>query len=127
VRETREKWTAMFSATDAIARQKCSRRADNARVWVLGVVLLLGLTISPAPGNGQERFQVHGYVQWIGGNAMQLQTDGGASISLDLSQLDQGSYQTLTNGNGVTVTGVVVRPESSVQATTLLAESIVAD
>jgi hypothetical protein len=58
---------------------------------------------------------------------MQLQTDAGASISLDLTQVDQGSYQTLTNGNGVTVTGVVVRPESPGQAAILLADSVVAD
>ena len=100
---------------------------QSRRAWLLSLVLFLCLAISPAPGNGQERFQVHGYIQWISGNTMQLQTDSGVSISLDLSQADQGSYQTLTNGNGVTVTGVVVRPESSGQATTLVAESIVAD
>ena len=80
-----------------------------ARAWVLGVLLLLGLAISPTPGDGQERFRVHGYVQWIAGTTMGLQTDQGASIPVDLSQADQGSYQTLTSGNGVTVTGVVAR------------------
>ena len=83
--------------------------------------------MSPAPAAGQERFQVHGFIQWIGGTAMQLQTDAGASISLDLTRVDQGSYQALTSGNGVTVTGVVVRPESPGQAATLLADSVVAD
>ena len=97
------------------------------RAWALGVLLLLGLAISPASADGQERFRVHGYVQWIAGTTMGLQTDGGASIAVDLSQADQSSYQTLTTGNGVTVTGVVVRPESAGQATTLMAESIEAD
>jgi hypothetical protein len=97
----------------------------HARAWVLG--LLLCLAISPVPGNGQERFRVHGYIQWIAGDAMQLQTDGGASISLDLTQVDQGSYQGLANGKGVTVTGVVVQPASSGQGMTWVAESIVAD
>jgi hypothetical protein len=95
------------------------------RVWVLS--LLLCLTISPAPGDGQERFRVHGYIQWIAADAMQLQTDGGPSISLDLSQVDQSSYQGLPNGKGVTVTGVVIRPQSSGQGASLIAESIVAD
>jgi hypothetical protein len=95
------------------------------RVWVLS--LLLCLAISPAPGDGQERFRIHGYIQWIAGDAMQLQTDGGPSISLDLSQVDQSSYQGLSNGTGVTVTGVVVRPQSSGQGTNLVAESIIAD
>ena len=89
--------------------------------------LLLCLAISPAPGDGQERFRIHGYIQWIAGDAMQLQTDGGPSISLDLSQVDQSSYQGLSNGKGVTVTGVVVRPQGSGQGTNLVAESIVAD
>lgn len=97
----------------------------HARAWVLGV--LLSLAISPVPGHGQERFRVHGYIQWIAADAMQLQTDGGPSISLDLSQVDQSSYQGLANGKGVTVTGVVVRPQSSGQGTNLVAESIVAD
>jgi hypothetical protein len=97
----------------------------HARAWALG--LLLCLAISPVPGNGQERFRVHGYIQWIAGDAMQLQTDGGPSISLDLSQVDQSSYQGLSNGKGVTVTGVVVRPQGSGQGTNLVAESIVAD
>ena len=100
---------------------------DYARAWVLGVLLLLGLAISPTPGDAQERFLVHGYVQWIAGTRMGLQTDQGASIPVDLSQADQRSYQTLTSGNGVTVAGVVVRPESPGQATTLIAESIEAD
>jgi len=97
----------------------------HARAWVLG--LLICLAINPAPSNGQERFRIHGYIQWIAGDALQLQTDGGASISLDLSQVDQGSYQGLANGRGVTVTGVLLRPASSGQGTTWVAESIVAD
>ena len=101
------------------------RRDKCPRAWVLG--LLVCLAINPTPGNGQERFRVHGYIQWIAGDAMQLQTDGGASISLDLTQVDQGSYQGLSNGNGVTVTGVFLRPASSGQGATWVADSIVAD
>ena len=103
--------------------------AGRAQPWVRVCVLslLLCLTIGPAPGDSQERFRVHGYIQWIAADAMQLQTDGSPSISLDLSQVDQSSYQGLPNGKGVTVTGVVVRPQSSGQGTNLVAESIVAD
>ena len=101
------------------------RRDKCPRAWVLD--LLICLVINPVPGNGQERFRVHGYIQWIAGDAMQLQTDGGASISLDLTQVDQGSYQGLANGKGVTVTGVFLRPTGSGQGTTWVAESIVAD
>jgi hypothetical protein len=101
------------------------RRDRCPRAWVLG--LLVCLVINPAPGNCQERFRVHGYIQWIAGDAMQLQTDGGASISLDLTQVDQGSYQALANGKGVTVTGVFLRPTGSGQGPTWMAESIVAD
>src|SRR5262245_41885832 len=94
---------------------------------LVAIVLALALAIGPVPGHGQERFRVHGYVQWIGGDTMQLQTDEGPSISLDLTQADQSSYRGLTNGNGVTVIYVVVRPGSSVQGITLQAESIVPD
>jgi len=101
------------------------RRDRCPRAWVLG--LLVCLANYPVPGNGQERFRVHGYIQWIAGDAMQLQTDGGESISLDLTQVDQGSYQGLANGNGVTVAGVFVRPTSPGQGATWVADSIVAD
>ena len=111
-------------AMRAHTRRK-SRRIGRVKVWGLG--LWLCLVLGPLPTAAQQRYQVHGYVQWIAGSDMQLQTDAGASILLDLSQVDQDSYRGLANGKGVTVTFVVVRSAGAGQGATFLAESVVAD
>jgi hypothetical protein len=82
----------------------------SARVLVpaaglLGAVLLLGLA-AVAP-EAQELTRFLGLVQWIAGTRMQVMTDSGASIAIDLTQTDQSSYQALRSGDWVVVDGVL--------------------
>jgi hypothetical protein len=94
--------------------------------WIGALLLLAALTLwPPLPAAAQQRFRVHGYVQWISGNRMVVATDDGQSIAVDLTRADQSSYRGVLNGDGVTVTGVIVRPNNSITAwVELVAESI---
>jgi len=74
------------------------------------VALLLGamlLVLAPRALEAQALVRVIGQVQWIAGARMQVITDGGASINIDLVQADQSSYQGLRNGDWVVIDGVV--------------------
>ena len=69
---------------------------------VLSAVLLCLLTaVVPA---AQELIRFSGAVQWI---SMQVMTDSGASVAVDLTEADQSSYQALRNGELVVVDGVL--------------------
>jgi hypothetical protein len=63
-------------------------------------------TAGGAP-EAQEMLRFSGSVQWIAGNRMQLMTDSGASVAIDLTQADQSSYQGLRNDELVVVDGVL--------------------
>jgi hypothetical protein len=82
---------------------------------VLGLVLtLLGLSQSDVSSAFERRqFRVHGYVQWIAGDKLMLVVDNGAVIPVDLTEADQSAYQTLTQGEGITVGGVLKPPENA--------------
>jgi hypothetical protein len=71
---------------------------------LLGLVLLLTLAVV-AP-EAQELVRFFGSVQWIAGTRMQVMTDSGASVAVDLTQADQSSYQALRSGDLVVVDGV---------------------
>jgi hypothetical protein len=88
--------------------QHCPPRRGS----LLLALLLAGTLQSPAAA--QQRLQFHGWVQWISGTTMQVSTDDGPSVSVDLSRVDQAQYQALRNGDGVTVFGVVLRDRSAV-------------
>ena len=77
----------------------------------LGWLAVLAAAGSPA-AQEERRFAVHGYVQWLTGTVMQLALDDGTSVAIDLTRVDQGSYQALQVGDGVSVTGVIVGRES---------------
>jgi hypothetical protein len=65
--------------------------------------------------SAQERIRVDGWVQWLGGNTMQVMT-GGGTVAVDLRQADQGSYRGLRGGERILVDGVVSSDRRSVIA-----------
>ncbi len=82
-----------------------------AAILACGVLLALGVEAAQA----QERIRVSGWVQWISGTKMQVNT-GAGTVPIDLQQADQGSYQGLTAGDRVVVDGVVARDRNRVIA-----------
>ena len=81
-------------------------RADGLRRAARSIVaaaLLLGFVTVAAQAQGMLRFV--GSVQWIAGNSMQVMTDTGASVVVDLTQADQSSYRGLRTGDAVVVDG----------------------
>jgi hypothetical protein len=53
----------------------------------------------------QELMRFVGTVQWVGGTRMQVMTDSGTSVAIDLMEADQASYQGLRTGDAVVVDG----------------------
>lgn len=80
-----------------------SRRSAVAAL--LGALLLLALV--GVPPEAQELVRVVGVVQWVAGTKMQVMTETGVSVAVDLAQADQSSYQALRNGEPVVVDGVL--------------------
>ena len=72
---------------------------------LVGAGLLLALTAPAA--EAQEGIRLAGFVQWIASTTMQVMTVSGISVTVDLTQADQSSYQALRNGQQVIVDGVV--------------------
>ncbi len=83
------------------------------------IVMMLAVGLVPSVADAQQRLVIVGMVQWTSTNRLQLITDGGQSLSVDVSQLDQGSYSTLRGGDRVRVVGYVA-PERN----RLIAESL---
>lgn len=72
---------------------------------LLVVLFVVGLTMV-AP-EAQEVVRIVGSVQWVSGSKMQVLTETGASIAVDLTDADQSSYQALRGGETVVVDGVL--------------------
>lgn len=70
----------------------------------------------------QELQSYHGRVLWVSGNAMGFAPDSGSSFEVDLTRVDQSSYDFLTNGQAITVVGYV-----SSDGSKLIAVSITPD
>ena len=60
-----------------------------------------------ATAEAQEPIRIVGWVPWVSGNNMQVVTDGGGSINIDLTRADQSSYRALRPGELVYVEGTV--------------------
>jgi hypothetical protein len=71
---------------------------------LLGVVLLL---LAPRALAAQPLVRVVGQIQWIAAERMQVVTEGGESIAVDLTEADQSSYRGLRNGDWVVIDGVI--------------------
>jgi hypothetical protein len=80
---------------------------DRRRALV--VVCLVTVLSGPIAASAEERVRFHGYVQWIAGSKMVLWTQFGVSVTVDLSEVDQGSYRGLIGGDGVTVEAEIRR------------------
>jgi hypothetical protein len=83
----------------------------------LAIAVLLVLAVAAPAGAQSERFV--GTVQWISGTRMALALDNGASVPIDLTGADQGSYQSLGPGDRVVVTGTVSPERDRVLATSI--------
>ena len=83
------------------------------------IVTMLAVSLVPSIADAQQRLVIVGMVQWTTSNRIQLITDGGQSLSIDVSQLDQGSYSTLRGGERVRVVGYVAAERNR-----LIAESL---
>jgi hypothetical protein len=81
-----------------------SRR--EALVWMLGSAAV-ALAAAPVPVLAQAPARVQGMVQWISARGMQLMTDSGASVAIDLAEADQSNYRGIRPGDWVLVDGVL--------------------
>jgi hypothetical protein len=70
---------------------------------LLGALLLV---LTPRVADAQPMVQVVGQIQWIAASRMQVMTEGGVSIAIDLTQAEQSSYQGLRNGDWVVIEGI---------------------
>jgi hypothetical protein len=69
------------------------------------VALVVTLAVGAAEAQDGVRFV--GSVQWIAGTRMQVMTDSGASVTVDLMRTDQALYQGLRAGDLVVVDGTL--------------------
>ena len=82
----------------------------------LAALLLLGLVCAAI---AEEVRVFHGRVIWVQGTRMALAPDSGGSFDVDVSKVDQTSYQFLKSGDAVTIVGVVTPDGNRVIATTI--------
>jgi len=92
--------------------------------WVTAAILMLALTswmIGPGPADAQERaVRFDGRVQWVAGQLMVVQTDSGASVSVDLVRVPQDQYAVLTPSERVVVIGVITDRSRRVIGTSVM-------
>src|SRR5262245_49479887 len=75
------------------------------------------LSISPTPAHAQGRFvQLDGRVQWIAGQEVMVLMNGGGGVDVDIAQVPQDQYRTLTQGDPVVVVGTVSTDNRKVYA-----------
>jgi hypothetical protein len=84
-------------------------------------VLVLCVLLAPGVYVDAQPVTVHlvGAVQWIGGLGMALALDAGGSVRVDLTSVDQATYQGLTTGDRIVVTGVLSPRRDRVIATAI--------
>jgi hypothetical protein len=83
------------------------------------VLVALVVVLTSSAALAQRRIVAVGAVQWTSSTRVQMMTDAGVSISIDVSRLGQTEYTSLRSGDRVSVIGVVA-PDG----TRLIAESI---
>jgi hypothetical protein len=81
--------------------------------------VLLAVGLASGTAGAQQRLVVVGVVQWTSTSRVQMMTDAGVSVSIDVSGLDQSVYTALRAGDRLRVVGVVA-PDR----TRLIAETI---
>jgi hypothetical protein len=85
----------------------------------IAVLLILIVGLSSGVALAQQRLVLVGAVQWTSTNRVQMMTDAGVSVSIDVSRVDQTAYTSLRSGDRVRVIGYV-----SPDRTRLVAESL---
>ncbi len=94
-------------------------QARRLRTGCVLAVLLLALAVPLAGAEAQQRLLVVGMVQWTSTNRIQVMSDSGQTVSIDVSRIDQGTYSGLRGGERIRVVGYVP-PERN----RLIAESL---
>jgi hypothetical protein len=79
---------------------------------------LLALGLAVAAAEAQQRLVLVGSVQWTSASRVQLITDSGVAVNVDVSRLDQGAYSGLRAGDRVRVIGYLT-PDRRVTAESL--------
>ena len=92
-------------------RTRVSRGPGRSAILWLAVALALATTspgaVAPAIAQGQT-VRIVGRVQWIAAEKMMVIPDnGGLPVEVDITQVGQDQYETLTEGSPVVVVGVV--------------------
>lgn len=82
----------------------------------LAALLLLGLVCAAI---AEEVRVFHGRAIWVQGTSMAFAPDSGGSFDVDVSKVDQTSYQFLKSGDAVTIVGVVSADGARVIASTI--------
>ena len=95
------------------AKLKRSVGSGGRRI-ALGAGLVVGLLLIASPASAQQRLSLTAFVQWISGSTMQVTTDTGVSVRIDLRLVDQVSYNTLRGGDPVQIFGYVSPDRSRV-------------
>ena len=71
------------------------------RAMLLAAVLVLAVGVMAS--EAQQGYRFFAMVQWIAGSQLQVITESGAPVSLDLTQADQSSYRGLRAGDPVVI------------------------
>jgi hypothetical protein len=71
------------------------------------VVVALVVALAAGTSEAQPLVRLIGSVQWVTGTRMQVMSDTGASVTVDLMQTDQGLSQGLRSGDLVVVDGML--------------------
>ena len=82
----------------------------------LAAILLLGLACAAV---AQEVRVFHGRVIWVQGTTMAFAPDSGGAFDVDVSNVDQTSYEFLKSGDPITVAGVVSADGNKLIATAI--------
>lgn len=89
------------------------------RLSQIAVALMLVAGLLPELVSAQQRLVVVGMVQWVSTSRIQVMSDAGVSVSIDVSRMDQSAYTSLRGGDRLRIIGVV-----SPDRTRLIAESL---
>jgi hypothetical protein len=81
------------------------------------------LVLAAVASDAQEMVRFVGSVQWIAGSRMQVVTQTGASVLVDLTEADQSAYRALRTGDAVVVDGLVFGDRRGVVAYDLWRDS----
>jgi hypothetical protein len=76
-------------------------------IALLALALGPGAVSAPAVAAQEQIVRVDGLVQWIGGQQMVVQADGGPSVGVDLASVPQDEYAGLGVRDRVAVIGMV--------------------